>query len=172
MSDADRFFEMLYTELRRIARNRLAAKPHQSLQPTELVNAAYFRLQDHDWDSKSQFRRAAARAIRLALIDHIRSKMADKRGGNAHKVAITVTLPDRQSPVDAEQLLALSEAIERMQADHPEHAEVVVLRYFAGMTIKEVADAMGYSRAKVERQWRFARAWLLNALNKDEPPSR
>jgi RNA polymerase sigma factor (TIGR02999 family) len=156
----------LYKELRRLARNKLRLLPNQSLQPTMLVNEAYLRLmeQGHTWHSQTEFYRAAARVMRFALIDHIRAKKAEKRGGNLQQVDIQVTLPGRDAPVGAEELLTLHESLDRLQAEHPRHLEVVMLRYFIGLTVAEVATALELSVVAVERHWRFARAWLRNDM--------
>lgn len=166
MSDADKLLETLYDELRQLARRRLRARPGQTLQPTELVHAAYLRLRDQEWESRTAFLRAGARSIRLVLVDHIREKMAQKRGGDQQRVDISVTLPGREAPVSADELLALSDSLERMNVDHPQHVEVVMLRYFGGLTIKEAAEALDIAEATVERRWRFARAWLKNDMSK------
>ena len=166
MRDADRMLETLYAELRQIARNRVRARPGQSLQPTELVHAAYLRLRHQDWHSRTDFIRAGAHAMRLVLVDHIREKMAKKRGGDQQRVDITVTLPGHENPVPADTLLALHTSLERMQTDHPEHVEVVMMRYFCGLTIQEVAASLGIAEVTVERRWRFARAWLKNDMSR------
>lgn len=166
MHDADRLLETLYTQLRQMARRRVRANPGQSLQPTELVHAAYMRLRHQDWNSRTDFIKAGARAMRLALVDHIREKMAQKRGGNQQRVDVTVTLPGHDHPVPADTLLALHVSLERMHEEHPDHVEVVMMRYFCGLTIKEVAAALDVADVTVERRWRFARAWLKNDMSK------
>lgn len=157
----------LYNELRRLARNKLRGYPNQSLQPTMLVNEACLRLmeQGHTWHSQTEFQRAAARIMRFALVDHIRAAKAEKRGGDQQRVDIQVTLPGREAPVQADELLALHQSLDRLQAEHPDHIEVVVLRYFGGLTVEEVAAALALGVATVERRWRFARAWLRNDMS-------
>lgn len=104
--------------------------------------------------------------MRLALVDHIREKLARKHGGDQQRGDVTVTLPGHDSSVPADEVLALHTSLERMQVDHPDHVEVVMMRYFCGLTIKEVAAALQVAEVTVERRWRFARAWLKNDMSK------
>ena len=168
MVDGDALMKSMYDELRRLANRHLQRNPNQSLQPTELVNMAYLRLArqiDKQWESRTEYFRAAAHVMRLALVDHIRAMKAAKRPPKEGRVDIMVTLPERKAPVAADDVLALHDALDRMKADYPEHVEVVMLRYFVGLTIDETATALEVSKVTVQRRWRFARAWLKNDMN-------
>ena len=169
MADAgDDLIRQLYDELRRLARARLGRmRAGHTLQPTELVNEAYMRLVgDHDpgWNGRGHFFGAAARAMRDILVEHAREKAALKRGGDQVRVDITVTFSDGNTAGSAEELLALHEALEKMQEEHPKKAELVLLRYFGGLTMDEIAEAMETPKRTLEREWRFARAWLRTKL--------
>jgi RNA polymerase sigma factor (TIGR02999 family) len=152
----------LYTELRRLAAalsSRL--RPGQTLQPTALVHEAYLRLvgsRDPGWEGRRHFFGAAARAMREILIEQARRKGSLKRGGGARRVELSEGLALIEPPAD--DLLALDEAIERLQAERPHLAEVVLLRYYTGLSVEETAAVVGRSVSTVVREWRFARAWL------------
>jgi RNA polymerase sigma factor (TIGR02999 family) len=174
--DVDDLTKSLYEELRRRAQAQLRRFPGQTLQPTELVNEAYAKLKgnsDQQWESRSHFFHAAARAMWFLLVDHARHKAAAVNGGGLQRVEITVTLPSHELPVSAEELLALNEALIKLQEDYPEHAEVALLRYFTGLTIDEIAAYLGVSTSTVERQWRLARAYLRAAQSEPgtDPPA-
>lgn len=165
---ADELSRSLYGELRRLAHWRMSRmRPGQTLQPTDLVHEAYVRLvekQKQPWNSRGHFFRAAARAMRDILVDRIRSKSARKRGGDLVRVApeamdFAVTLPGDKTLASVE-LLTLHRALEDLQQELPEHAELVLLRYFAGLTLAEIASMQKSSKTTVERRWRFTRAWL------------
>jgi RNA polymerase sigma factor (TIGR02999 family) len=152
----------LYAELRRLAA-ALSARlcPGQTLQPTALVHEAYLRLvgrRDPGWDGRRHFFGAAARAMREILIEQARRKGSRKRGGRSRRVELSEGLALIEPPAD--DLLALDEAIERLRCERPELAEVVELRYYAGLSVEETAAVVGRSVSTVVRQWRFARAWL------------
>lgn len=157
----------LYQQLHKLAGYRLRNNPNQSLQPTLLVNEAYIRLaeQGRTWNNRTDFVKAAARVMRFAVVDHIRAKMAEKRGGKVQKVDIQMTLPGPEADMDAEEVLTLHRALDDMAVDYPAHVEMVTLRYFGGCTVKEVAEAQGVSVSKVERDLRFARAWLFKRIS-------
>jgi RNA polymerase sigma factor (TIGR02999 family) len=152
----------LYAELRRLAAaltTRL--RPGQTLQPTALVHEAYLRLvgsRDPGWEGRRHFFGAAARAMREILIEQARRKGSRKRGGGAHRVELSEGLALIEPPAD--DLLALDEAIRQLQAEKPHHAEVVLLRYYTGLSVEETAAVVGRSVSTVTREWRFARAWL------------
>jgi RNA polymerase sigma factor (TIGR02999 family) len=149
-------------ELRRLAvalTTRL--RPGQTLQPTALVHEAYLRLverRDHGWEGRRHFFGAAARAMREILIEQARRKGSRKRGGGARRVALSEGLMLIEPPAD--DLLALDEAIRQLQAERPPLAEIVLLRYFTGLSVEETADVVERSVSTVTREWRFARAWL------------
>jgi RNA polymerase sigma factor (TIGR02999 family) len=152
----------VYAELRRLAAaltTRL--RPGQTLQPTALVHEAYLRLVGHGdpgWEGRRHFFGAAARAMREILIEQARRKDSRKRGGGARRVELSEGLALIEPPAD--DLLALDEAIERLQAERPHLAEVVLLRYYTGLSVEETAAVVGRSVSTVTREWRFARAWL------------
>src|SRR5262245_28274804 len=152
----------LYAELRRLAA-ALTGKlpPGQTLQPTALVHEAFLRLvrdQDPGWEGRRHFFGAAAQAMREILIEQARRKGSQKRGGGARRVELSEGLALIEPPAD--DLLALDEAIAQLQAERPHLAEVVLLRYYTGLSVDETADVVGRSVSTVVREWRFARAWL------------
>ncbi len=159
----------LYTELRSLA-GALTRQlpPGQTLQPTALVHEAYLRLvrnQDPGWEGRRHFFGAAARAMREILIEQARRKASQKRGGQAHRVELDEGLAWIEPPAD--DLLALDEAIARLQEEDPYLAEIVQLRYFTGLSVEETACVVGASERTVKRDWRYARAWLARQLGKD-----
>ena len=170
---------IVYEELRRLAGQKLARERRQTLQPTDLVHEAYLRLvgpagktsEPHGgkrsgWDNRGHFFAAAAEAMRRILIDRARSRQRVKRGGDRQKVPLDeVLLSIEESPDD---LIALDEALTRFVAEDPVKANLVKLRYFAGLKIEEAAALMGISRATADRYWAFARAWLYHEITKDD----
>ena len=161
----------VYAELRRVAAgmmDRLA--PGQTLQPTALVHEAYLRLvrgQDPGWEGRRHFFGAAARAMREILIEQARRKASGKHGGQGQRVELGDGVAWIKPPAD--DLLALDEALHKLAAQDPEAAQVVQLRYFAGLSVEEAARALGLSRASAYRHWTFARAWLLRELRGEAP---
>jgi RNA polymerase sigma factor (TIGR02999 family) len=169
---AEQLLPLVYSELRQLAAEKLAQEtPGQTLQATALVHEAYLRLVDHEraqhWNSRGHFFAAAALAMRNILVDNARRKRRIKHGGGRERV----TLDDAQPapPSDSDALLALDEALSRLAAEDPEAAQIVHLRYFAGLSIEEAAQTLGISRAYAYREWTFARAWLLQALSDGDP---
>ena len=165
---------LVYDELRRLAAARLAQeKPGQTLQATALVHEAYLRLVGDGggpaWNGRGHFFAAAAEAMRRILVEQARRKGRLKRGGGRQRVDWQAHEPTAGGP-DLD-LLALDEALMRFAADHPEKAELVKLRYFAGLTLAEAAVALGVSTATADRHWRYARAWLARRLRPGEPPA-
>jgi len=161
----------LYAELRGLAAV-LSRKlqPGQTLQPTALVHEAYLRLvknQDPGWEGRRHFFGAAAQAMREILIEQARRKDSRKRGGGGRRVELSEGLALIEPPAD--DLLALDEAIERLRAEKPHLAEVVLLRYYTGLSVEETADVIGRSISSVTRDWRFARAWLAGRLGDGAP---
>lgn len=160
---AQHLLPLIYDELRKLAADKLAdEKSGQTLQATALVHEAYLRLVDNEkvqhWNSRGHFFGAAAEAMRRILIGNARRKNALKRGGQAQRVDLdAIELADQ--PAD-EKLLAMDEALERLAAKDPVKAELVKLRYFAGLTNQEAAGILGISTATAERHWAYARAWL------------
>ncbi len=157
---------LVYSELRELARARLAkVPPGNTLQPTALVHEAFVRVvgkEDPGWDSKGHFFAAAAEAMRQFLVDQARRKSRLKHGGGRKRV----DRDDFDIPLaePAEDLLALDAALERLQADDPRKAQIVSLRYFAGLTREETAAALGISIATVDREWRYIVARLHREL--------
>jgi RNA polymerase sigma factor (TIGR02999 family) len=164
---SDRLLPLVYQELRNLARSRMArTPPGQTLQPTALVHEAYLRLigsADAGWDGRGHFFGAAARAMRDILVDQARRKGSLKRGGDRNRVPLDHVAPEFET--NADEVLALDEALRKLEVEDPEKAELVMLRYFAGLTAKETAELLGVSLGTVERRWRFVRAWLRNALS-------
>jgi len=165
---------VVYEELRRLAA-ALAGRlpPGQTLQPTALVHEAYLRLvgeQDPGWHGRRHFFGAAARAMRDILVEQARRKGAHKHGGDARRIELTEGLAIIEPPSD--DLLAVDEAIQKLQAEKPHLAEIAMLRYFAGLSVDETAAMLGMSASTLAREWRFARAWLVRQLGAPERAGR
>ena len=156
----------VYAELRRLAAAlTVKLQPGQTLQATALVHEAYLRLvrnTDPGWEGRRHFFGAAARAMREILIEQARRKDSLKRGGTARRVELSEGLVLIEPPAD--DLLALDEAIQQLQAEKPHLAEVVLLRYYTGLSVEETAEVVGRSVSSVVRDWRFVRAWLAGRL--------
>jgi RNA polymerase sigma factor (TIGR02999 family) len=170
---SEQLLPLVYDELRRLAIQRMAQeKPGQTLQATALVHEAYLRLVDgkvvQRWESRGHFFVAAAEAMRRILIDNARRKQADKRGGQLARQELEDV--DVAVPAPSVDLLALDEALAKLEAEDPVKAQLVKLRYFAGLSEEEAAQALGISRTTAHRHWRYARVWLLNELGEDEGP--
>lgn len=156
---------LVYTELRKLAAGKLAAeKPGQTLDATALVHEAYLRLVgDQQFDGRGHFFAAAAEAMRRILVEQARRRVSLKRGGGAGRAAVE---PDQiASPSPDDELLALNDALDQLAAAHPEKAELVKLRYFAGLTADDAAAALGISPSTADRQWTYARAWLRRVMS-------
>jgi len=162
---AAQLLPLVYDELRHLAAAQLAGeKPGHTLDATALVHEAYVRLVgDRPFADRRHFFRVAAEAMRRILIDHARQKRRIRHGGNRVRVPLSGVEVAAEAP--AEQLLALDEALDRFAAKDPVKAELVKLRYFAGLSEDEAAAALGISRATASRYWTYARAWLINALD-------
>jgi RNA polymerase sigma factor (TIGR02999 family) len=160
---------LVYDELRKLAAARLAEeRPGQTLQATALVHEAYLRLvggQPDGWNGRGHFFAAAAEAMRRVLVNRARDKARLKRGGGRRRVDLN-GLSD-PATVPAADLLDLDGAIESLAAAYPDCAELVKLRFFAGLTQAEAADALGLARRTADDRWAFARAWLFKALAAD-----
>jgi len=162
-SAAEQLLPLVYDELRKLAKAKLAhEKPGQTLQATALVHEAYLRLVDVEraqhFNSRNHFFAAAAEAIRRILVDNARLKRRPKHGGDRKRVELDEACCFAENR--AEQLLSLDEAITKLAGESPEKAELVKLRYFAGMSHREAADALGISRATADRYWSYAKAFL------------
>jgi RNA polymerase sigma factor (TIGR02999 family) len=163
---------LVYDELRKLAAARLAAEaPGQTLQPTALVHEAYLRLVGGDatsqWNGRSHFFGAAAEAMRRILVEAARRKHRLRRGGDRERVdldSLEVAAPER-----GDDLLGLDEALTELAAADPQAAELVKLRYFAGMTVAEAADALGVAPRTADFLWAYAKAWLLQKIEGESP---
>ena len=157
---------LVYEELRRLAASRLRHEsPDQTLQATGLVHEAYVRLvgpADLPWANRAHFFAAAAEAMRRILVDRARARGRGKRGGDFRRLSLNLDLLDGDEP--ATEILALDEALESLAAADPSKAELVKLRFYAGLSLSDAATALGISRATAARHWAYARAWLCERL--------
>ena len=166
---AEQLLPLVYDELRKLAAAKLAQeKPGQTLQATALVHEAYLRLVDvakaQQWNSRGHFFAAAAEAMRRILVDGARRKQADKHGGGRLRVELPEDLAATE--VRSDELVALDEALTRLEGHDPNAARLVKLRYFAGLTHQEAAESLGLSRGAADRLWALGRAWLFRQLSK------
>lgn len=162
----DRLLAAVYPSLREMARGQLRhQRDGHTLNPTGLVHEAYLRLvryQEITWQGRAHFFGAAAQTMRRILVDHARAKRADKRRGEH----VTLSLAEgQQEALPLEQLLALDDALVRLEAERPRWVRIVECRYFAGLSIEETAEVLGVSHATVSNDWRLARAWLRRELD-------
>ena len=172
-SAAEQLLPLVYEELRKLAAAKLAnEKPGQTLQATALVHDAYLRLVDVEkaqhWDSRGHFFAAAAEAMRRILVENARRKKRAKHGAGYVRVDLTESVFSIDSRDD--DLLALDNALERLAATDEAKAELVKLRYFAGLTESQAAQILGISRSTAQRYWNFACAWLYREIRKGEEP--
>ncbi len=163
----ERLLPLVYGELRRVAARYMRdERPNHTLQPTALVHEAYLRFAGQDranWQNRAQFMGIAGQLMRRLLVDHARKRHAAKRGGSL--ITLQEGLGSPSSPVEqCEELLAVNEALDRLEAFDPQQARVVELRYFGGLSAEETAGAMGISERTVEREWALAKAWLRTQL--------
>ena len=166
----DELLPLVYEELRVLASQKLSHEaPGQTLQATALVHEAYLRLvgdEPRGWENRGHFFAAAAEAMRRILVDTARRKRRTKHGGEAQRIDIDkVDVPVDQLPDD---LLALDEALTRLSEQEPLKADLVKLRYFAGLTAEQTAEALSISKATADRYWAYARAWLFDEIRKGE----
>ena len=164
---AERLLPLVYDELRRLAEHKLSReKPGQTLQATALVHEAYLRLVDGgnapQWNSRGHFFGAAAEAMRRILIDRARRKHRPKHGGDRQRIDIDRAFPATDASPDA--LLAMDEALDRLEQLVPDKAKLVKLRHYAGCSLHDAAASMGISPATAKRHWSFARAYLYREL--------
>ncbi len=171
-SAAEELLPLAYDTLRRIAAQKMASeRAGHTLQPTALVHEAYLRLlgpegEQLDWNSRGHFFSAAATAMRRILIESARRKQAAKRGGGVEHTTYDESELAFSTPSD--EVLAVDEALKKLEEEDPDLARVVVLRYFAGMTVPETAAALDVSTSTIDRQWRCAKAWLYREISASE----
>lgn len=173
---ADQLLPLVYDELRRLAATKLGReKPGQTLEPTALVHEAFLRLVAADlkkqppeeartWSGKRHFFAAAAEAMRRILVEKARRKQRVRHGGAMRQQPLEGHEPAVQPPMDGLDLLALNDALDRLEAASPRRAQLVKLRYFAGLTLPEVAEMLGISQSTAEADWTYAKTWLKRAL--------
>jgi RNA polymerase sigma factor (TIGR02999 family) len=176
---AEKLLPLVYDELRKLAAVKLAhERPGQTLQATALVHEAYVRLVGPEiqrrpggeanlWNSRGHFFGAAAEAMRRILVENSRQKQRLKRGGDLQRLSLSAVDPAAENtPSD---VLVLDEALTDLEREHPSKAQLVKLRYFAGLTLDEAAAVIGVSAATADRHWKYARAWLANRLREARP---
>ena len=168
---AQNLLPLVYGQLRAIAAQRMKLeRPDHTLQPTALVHEAFLKLvgpRSTPWAGEAHFFAAAAEAMRQILIDHAKTKSREKRGGK--RVREAVDLADVAALENSDEILALNEALCRLEQQEPEVGRVVRLRFFAGLSIDQIAEMLRVSPRTVDRRWQFARAWLYRELNDDAP---
>jgi RNA polymerase sigma factor (TIGR02999 family) len=160
---------LVYAELHALARARLARLPAgQTLQPTALVNEAYLRVAgtDRAWEGRQHFFFAAARAMRDILVEQARRKAGPKQGGDRRREELDEACAVIEPPSD--NVLAVHEALAELEQTDPLKARIVLLRYFAGMSLDETAEVLGIPERTLDRHWRFLKAWLLRRLDQPE----
>jgi RNA polymerase sigma factor (TIGR02999 family) len=172
-SAAEQLLPLVYDELRKLAAHKPAQeKPGLTLQATALVHEAYVRLVDAEqaqrWDSRGHFFAAAAEAMRRILIDQARRKKSQRRGGGRRRQALGRV--DTAAPKPSLDILAVNEVLERLESRDKLKANLVKLRYFAGLSIPQAAEALGISKATADRYWAYARAWLHAELKRADAP--
>ena len=167
----DDLLPLIYDEMHRLARaQRRRLRPHETLNTTAIVHEAYLKLAGRDaasYQNRLHFFRVAARAMRDIVVDYARRKQAAKRGGGAPDLSLddVPPLPD----IDAKEVLALHDALDRLEALDERQARVVELRYFVGLTIAETAEVLDISPASVKRDWATARSWLFREMSAANP---
>ena len=167
---AEQLLPLIYEELRKLAAGKMAQEaPGQTLQATALVHEAYIRLVDVEkaqhWDSRGHFFAAAAEAMRRILVENARRKRGPKHGGGYVRQELVDV--DIAAPEESERLLALDEALTKLAGQEPKVAELVKLRYFAGLTIKRAAEILGISPRTADHYWAYAKAWLREEIEVD-----
>jgi RNA polymerase sigma-70 factor (ECF subfamily) len=170
-SQCDRLFDMVYDDFRKIAQRYVEQEnpDKQDMQATDVVHEAYIRLINQDnvsWQDRSHFFAVGAHLMRHVLVDNARRRLAKKRGAGAPRISMEVA--DHQlkvSPNSDSDVVAVHEAIKNLSKSDEQQARIVELRFFAGLTVEETAEALGVSVSTTERNWRFARAWLRRELS-------
>lgn len=170
----DKLLPLLYDELRILAKQKLSKEsPGQTLQATALVHEVFLRLtggNSQSWQGRGQFFGAAAEAMRRILIDNARRKKSLKRGGDKERVSFDEASVEYDCGMPAEELLSLNEALDRLEEADPRIAELVKLRFFAGLTGKQAGEAIGVSHNTADAYWAYARAWLRTAIDGSGEP--
>jgi RNA polymerase sigma factor (TIGR02999 family) len=169
---SEELLPLVYEELRRLAATKMAQEsPEHTLQATALVHEAYVRLVDQDrqphWNHRGHFFAAAAEAMRRILVESARRRRSLKEGGDRRRTPLEEA--EIAAPARHPDLLVLDEALLRLGADRPDVAQLVTLRYFAGLTMEQAAESLGVSLRTAERNWAYARAWLLQAVAEKSP---
>jgi RNA polymerase sigma factor (TIGR02999 family) len=164
--EQEKLFPLVYNELRRLAGARMADEAGQhTLQPTALVHEAWLRMvreEERSWETRASFFSAASRAMRRILVEHARRKNRLKRGGSNQRVDLEIAdLADAESD---DKILLVEDALEQLEQVHPEWAQIVVMKYFGGMTQPEIAEALDMGERSVRRYWSCARAWLYDRI--------
>ena len=167
---ADELLPLVYEELRLLAAQKMAQeRPGQTLQATALVHEAYIRLVkggDQDWHGRGHFFSAAAEAMRRILVDSARRKQSMRRGGHRQKINLSDAFLVIDDP--KEDILAVNEALDKLAGEDQKLAEVIKLRYFAGLTLDQIATIMGIGRRTVDRYWALGRAWLYQEISQED----
>jgi RNA polymerase sigma factor (TIGR02999 family) len=171
---AEKLLPLVYNELRQTAAQKLSnEKPAQTLQATALVHEAYLRLvggeQNKVWDNRRHFFAAAAGAMRRILIDRARHKQTSKAGGGRRRIDLDEIEPALKEE-NSDRLLDLDEALRQLEAEDPRKAELVKLRFFAGLTVEQAAAALGVSTSTAEKDWAYARSWIRVAIDRGARP--
>jgi RNA polymerase sigma factor (TIGR02999 family) len=165
---ADALLPVVYGELRKLAAAQMARlRPGETLQPTALVHEAYLKLvgeADPGWNGRGHFFGAAAQAMREIIVDRVRRKSAVKRGGGRPAEDLDDAVAVAATDLGLEDVLSVDASIRALEAEHPRKAQIVVMRYFGGLSEEDIAAALGVTTRTVEREWRFARAWLHDHL--------
>ena len=167
---ADRLLPVVYDRLRRLARQMMAQeKPGQTLQPTALVHEAFLRLlgDDYGWDDRRHFYAAAAQAMRRILVERARRRGRLKHGGGRKRVDLDDA--DAVAECESVDLVALDEVLRRLEKEEPRAARVVMMRFYAGLSEEDAAEALDISVRTVWRDWNYAKAWLRDAMVEDDP---
>ena len=169
-SAAEQLLPLVYDELRKLAAAKMAQEnPGQTLQATALVHDAYIRLVDVEkaqhWNSRGHFFGAAAEAMRRILVENARRRSAEKRGGDRQRIELDPALLVASGSGRDKRLLAIDDALTRLEQQYPEKAQLVKLRFFAGLTIADAAAAMGISDTTAHRYWAYARAWIQREMS-------
>ena len=165
---ADELLPLVYEELRKLAAFKMAQQaPDQTLQPTALVHEAYLRLLgdgNHSWQDRRHFFAAAAEAMRHILVDRARRKAAARHGGGLQRIDLDSVIVAEETT--DENMLLVNEALEKLAAHDAEAAELVKLRFFAGLTFPQAAEVLGQSERSAKRMWAYARAWLFKEIQR------